>query len=57
MQNANLPNDNLITDEVDIDLNILRVLMLNRVGRQVDDNDIIAIDKCDMRQRGVQLHE
>jgi hypothetical protein len=52
MQNANLPNDNLITDEVDIDLNILRVLMLNRVGRQVDDNDIIAIDKCDMRQRG-----
>jgi hypothetical protein len=57
MQNANLPNDNLITDEVDIDLNILRVLMLNRVGRQVDDNDIIAIDKWDRRQRGVQLHE
>jgi hypothetical protein len=57
MQNANLPNDNLVTDEVDIDLNILRVLMLNGVGRQVDDNDIVAIDKCDTRQRGVQLYE
>jgi hypothetical protein len=57
MQNANLPNDNLVTDEVDFDLNILRVLMLNGVGRQVDDNDIVAIDKCDTRQRGVQLYE
>jgi hypothetical protein len=53
MQNVNLPNGDLVTNEVEIDLNMLRALMLNRVGRQVDDTDIVTIDKCAVRQRGV----
>jgi hypothetical protein len=53
MQNVNFPNGDLVTNEVEIDLNMLRALMLNRVGRQVDDTDIVAIDKCAVRQRGV----
>jgi hypothetical protein len=36
MQNVNFPNDDLVMDGVEINLNMLRVLMLNRVGRQVE---------------------
>jgi hypothetical protein len=43
---VNFPNDDLITDEVEINLNMLRALMLNEVGCQVDGIDIVAIDKC-----------
>jgi hypothetical protein len=53
VQNANFPNDDLVTDEVEINLNMFRALMLNWVGRQVNGTDIVAIDKCAVRQRGV----
>jgi hypothetical protein len=46
MQNANFPNGGLVTDEVEINLDMLHALTLNRVGRQVDNTDIVAIDKC-----------
>jgi hypothetical protein len=35
-----------VIDEVEFNLNILRVLMLNWIGLQVDDTDIVTIDKC-----------
>jgi hypothetical protein len=54
---VNFPNGDLVTDEVEINLNMLHALMLNEVGRQVDNIDIVIIDKCVAGQRGVQLHE
>jgi hypothetical protein len=57
VQNMNFLNDDFDTDEVEINLSMLRALILNRVGRQVDDTDIVAIDKCVAGQRRVQLHE
>jgi hypothetical protein len=57
VQNANLPNGDLVTYEVEINLNMLHALMLNWVGRQVDNTDIVTIDKCAVRHRGVQFHE
>jgi hypothetical protein len=54
---VNFPNGDLVTDEVEINLDMLHALMLNGVGRQVDDNDVVTIDKCATGQRGVQLHE
>jgi hypothetical protein len=57
MQNVNFSNDDIVTDEVEINLNMLHALMLNQVGCQVDDIDIVAIDKSVAGQRGVQLHE
>jgi hypothetical protein len=44
-------------DEVEINLNMFHALMLDGVGRQVHDIDIVAISKCVEGQRGVQLHE
>jgi hypothetical protein len=53
VQNANFPNGDLVTDEVEINPNMLHALMLNGVEHQVDGTYIVAIDKCDMGQRGV----
>jgi hypothetical protein len=57
MHNMNFPNGDLVTDEVEINLDMLHALMLNGAGHQVDDTDIVSIDKCATGQRGVQFHE
>jgi hypothetical protein len=57
VQNVNFfPNGILVKDEVEY-LDMLRALMLKGVGRQVDNTGIVAIDKCAVGQREVQLHE
>jgi hypothetical protein len=43
--------------EVEINLNMLRALMLDQIGCQVDNIDIITVGKGAAGQRGVQLHE
>jgi hypothetical protein len=53
----NFSNDDLVMDDVDINLDMLHSLMLDRVGCQVDSTDIVAVDKGAMGQRGVHLHE
>jgi hypothetical protein len=57
VQNAKFPNGDLVTDEVEINLDMICVLLLNRVGCQVDDTDIVAIDKSPTGQTGVQLRK
>jgi CYTH domain-containing protein len=51
VQNINIPNGDLVIDEVEINLDMLHTLILDWVGRQVDDTDIVT------GQRGVQLHD
>jgi hypothetical protein len=46
MQNANFLNDDLVIYKVEINLNMLHTLVLDWVGHQVDNTDIVAIDKC-----------
>ena len=41
----NVPDDNTLTDEVKIDLNMLHVLVLNKGDRKIGD-DVVAVDKC-----------
>jgi hypothetical protein len=53
VQNVNFPNGDLVSDEVEINLDMLRVLMLDWVGCQVDNTDIIVVDKGAAGQRGV----
>jgi hypothetical protein len=54
---VNFPNGDLVTNEVEINFNMLRILMLNEVERQVDDTDIVVINKYAAEQRGMYLHE
>jgi hypothetical protein len=44
MKNTNITNDNALTDEVEINLDMLRALMLNRVSGQVYTTDIVTIN-------------
>jgi hypothetical protein len=40
---------------VEIDLNMLRPLVLNEIGGEVDDADIVAVDESGLRQWSVEL--
>ena len=49
MEHPNLSQSNLLTDEVNIYLNMLRATMMNWIGGHVDSTNIVAVD--DRRQR------
>ena len=49
MEHPNLSQSNLLTDEVNIYLNMLRATMMNWIGSHVDSTNIIAED--DRRRR------
>lgn len=57
MHNTNVPNDNALANEVKIDLNILRALVLDGVDVEVDGADVAAVDKCTPGMGVVKLLE
>jgi hypothetical protein len=57
MEDTDLTDGNLLSDKMKINLHMLSTLMLNGVGGVVHDVDIIAIDKCAPRRRGLELVE
>jgi hypothetical protein len=44
MEDTNVPDGNTLADKVKINLNMLGALVLNRVGGEVDDADVVTID-------------
>jgi hypothetical protein len=44
MEDVDLTDDNLLSDEMKINLHMLRALMLNGVG-EVHDADVVAVDE------------
>jgi hypothetical protein len=57
MQDAEITNGNTLADEVEVNLNILRVLMLNRIGGHVDDADVVTIYQSGTVKRSTKLLE
>jgi hypothetical protein len=57
VHDADITDGNVLSDKVDIDLDMFGTLMLNRVGREVDDADVVAVDESGLRQRGIELLE
>jgi hypothetical protein len=55
MENPYSPHSYLLTNEVKIDLDMLRLLMLNWVGGHVDRTDVVAVDKYGVAERSVKL--
>jgi hypothetical protein len=45
MEDADLTNDNLLSDEIKINLHMLRALMLNEVGEELHGADVVAVDE------------
>lgn len=46
MENTNIPDNNAFTDEIKINLNVLRALVLAQFDGDVDDADVVTVDKC-----------
>jgi hypothetical protein len=57
MEDVDLTDGNLLSDKMKINLHILGALMLNGVGGEVHDADIVAVGKCAPRRRGLELVE
>jgi hypothetical protein len=57
MEDADLTNGNLLSFKMKINLHMLGALMLNGVGGEVHNADIIAVDKCAPRRQGRELVE
>jgi hypothetical protein len=41
---AHVPQGDLLVYEVDVDLDVLRVLVVDRISGHVDDANIVAVD-------------
>jgi hypothetical protein len=55
MEDTDLTNDNLLSDEMKINLHMLRALMLNGVGGEVHGADVVAVDESATRWRSLEL--
>jgi hypothetical protein len=52
VEDMNVPDGNTIADKVKINLNMLGVLVLNGVGGEVVDADVVTVDRV-ARDRGL----
>jgi hypothetical protein len=57
MEDMDLADDNLLSDKMKINLHMLDALMLNEIGREVHNADVVAVDKGAPRRRGLELME
>ena len=57
MEDSNLTKSHLFADEVDVNLNVLRALVVDGVGRHVDGTDIVTEDNSGGGQLDVEFLE
>jgi hypothetical protein len=57
MEDMELTDGYLLSDKMKINLHILGALMLNMVGGEIHESDIVAVDKCAPRWRNLELME
>jgi len=57
MQDMNITSSNLLPNEMEVNLDVLGALMLNRVGRHVDGANVVTIDQSSAPKRGMELEQ
>jgi hypothetical protein len=57
MENPNISNSHPITNKVQVNLHMLRLLMLNRVGGEEHGADVVAVDERALGERAVKLSQ
>jgi hypothetical protein len=57
MENPNIANSHPVTNEVQVNLHMLRPLMLNWVGGEVHGADVVAVDERALGGRAVKLSQ
>jgi hypothetical protein len=50
MEDVDLTDGDLLSDKMEINLHMLGMLILNRVGGEVHEADIISVDMCASRR-------
>jgi hypothetical protein len=55
MDDTNLIDDNFLSYKMEINLHMLGALMLNGVGEEVHDANVVAVDKSAPRRQTVEL--
>jgi hypothetical protein len=57
MKNSNVTKGNLLSNKMEVDLNMLRPLMLHRIAGEVDSTDVVAIDQSSTARRALKFKE
>ena len=57
MEYPNIVDGNPVAHEVQVDLHVLRPPMLNGVGGEVHDADVVAVDERALGKRAVELRQ
>jgi hypothetical protein len=55
VQDTDITDGHAFPHKVEVNLNMLRALILNVVGGEVDGYDIVAIDESALRQQSIEL--
>jgi len=55
MENANLAESHLLTDEMDVDLNVLGTPVVDRDSCHIDSVDVVTVDNCGNHQGNVKF--
>jgi len=57
VKDPDVSNGNPLADEVEINLDMLRTLMLNQIGGEIHSTYIVTIDKCGPFERTVKFQK
>jgi hypothetical protein len=57
MENSNVTEGNLLSNKMEIDLNVLRPLMLHRIAGEIYSTDVVTIDHGGTARRMLELKE
>jgi hypothetical protein len=55
VQDVNIIDGHVFPHKMEVDLDMLRALVLNGVGGEIDDADVVTLDEGALRQRSVEL--
>jgi hypothetical protein len=55
MQDADITDGHTFSHKVEVDLDMFRALVLNGVGGEVDDADVVIVDEGALRQWSMEL--
>jgi hypothetical protein len=55
VQDVNIIDGHVFPHKMEVDLDMLHALVLNGVGGEIDDADVVTLDEGALRQRSVEL--
>jgi hypothetical protein len=55
VQDTNITDGHVFPHKLEVDLDMLHTLVLNGVGGEVDDADVVTVDEGALHQRSVEL--